>query len=304
MPTLIQKISYRGWPNCWRLSNGLIEAVVTADVGPRVIRFGFAGGPNEFKEVAATLGLRGGRAWRSYGGHRLWHAPEDRKLSYIPDNSPVAVELIKGGLRFVQDTEKASGLRKEMELFMGAGPKLQVAYRLRNMGKRPSPRAPWVLTVMAAGGRAIVPLPPYAPHPQKLWSQQHLVLWPFTEMNDPRWTWGNKYIQLRQDRRRSRSQKVGLAGPGNWAAYLRRGHLFIKKFKSLAGQPYPDRGCSTEIFTDSEMLELESLAPLVPIQPGKAALHVEDWHLFRAVPAFRDDAGIDRHLVPRLRSCR
>ena len=41
---------YRGWPNCYRLSNGLIDLIVTTDVGPRVIRFGFVGEENEFKE--------------------------------------------------------------------------------------------------------------------------------------------------------------------------------------------------------------------------------------------------------------
>ena len=37
----MEKIKYAGWENCYRLDNGRIELVITGDVGPRVIRFGF-----------------------------------------------------------------------------------------------------------------------------------------------------------------------------------------------------------------------------------------------------------------------
>ena len=52
----VKKVSYGGWPNCFRIRNALVDLVVTTDVGPRVIRFGFIGGPNEFTENLAELG--------------------------------------------------------------------------------------------------------------------------------------------------------------------------------------------------------------------------------------------------------
>ena len=66
-----EKFSYGGWPNCVRLTNGQIVVVITTDVGPRVIRLGFVGGQNLFKEFAEDMGKTGGHEWRSYGGHRL-----------------------------------------------------------------------------------------------------------------------------------------------------------------------------------------------------------------------------------------
>ena len=56
----VEKVAYQGWPNCYRISNGTVELIVTTDVGPRVIRFGFPGGENEFMEEAAQLGKTGG----------------------------------------------------------------------------------------------------------------------------------------------------------------------------------------------------------------------------------------------------
>ncbi|HQE83180.1 MAG TPA: hypothetical protein PLM14_09285, partial [Candidatus Hydrogenedentes bacterium] len=72
----MEKIAYGGWPNCIRIAKGPIELIATTDVGPRIIRFGFSGGHNLFKEFEEHLGQTGGDEWRSYGGHRLWHAPE------------------------------------------------------------------------------------------------------------------------------------------------------------------------------------------------------------------------------------
>ena len=40
----VEKTGYNGWQNCYRVSNGQIELIVTGDVGPRIIRFGFVGG--------------------------------------------------------------------------------------------------------------------------------------------------------------------------------------------------------------------------------------------------------------------
>ena len=59
----IEKVAYKGWKNCCRIANDDVELIATLDVGPRVIRFGFVGGRNEFKEYDAQLGKRGGKRW-------------------------------------------------------------------------------------------------------------------------------------------------------------------------------------------------------------------------------------------------
>src|ERR1051325_9065533 len=82
----IQKASYGGWPNCYRITNGEVELIVTTDVGPRVIRYGFVGGQNMFKEFADQLGKHGEKQWVPRGGHRIWFGPEDAKLTYALDN--------------------------------------------------------------------------------------------------------------------------------------------------------------------------------------------------------------------------
>jgi hypothetical protein len=50
---LVEKRSHRGWPNTYFLSNGTVELAVLADVGPRVIHYGFAGGENQFTSATS-----------------------------------------------------------------------------------------------------------------------------------------------------------------------------------------------------------------------------------------------------------
>src|ERR1039457_6960536 len=73
----IEKTSYQGWPNCYRISNGVVEAIVTGDVGPRVMRYGFVGGQNLFKEYKEQLGKSGEPEWKARGGPPPAIAPRD-----------------------------------------------------------------------------------------------------------------------------------------------------------------------------------------------------------------------------------
>ena len=302
----VKKVSYGGWPNCFRIRNALVDLVVTTDVGPRVIRFGFIGGPNEFMENLAELGQTGGESWRVYGGHRLWHAPEVEPRTYAPDNGPVKLEPRADGVLLVQPVEPTTGIQKEIEVRLASdAAHVAVTHRLRNAGPWRVEFAPWALTVMAAGGTAIVPLPPRGSHPEDLPPGNALVLWKYTDMTDPRWTWGRKYILLRQDSApMTKPQKLGAAVPDGWIGYVRDGHLFVKTFQHDAAAVYPDFGCSAETFTNKDMLELETLGPLVTLAPGATIEHLERWSLFRDVPTPRTDADVDAHVLPNVKTIR
>ncbi len=59
----MEKVSYGGWPNCIKLSNGQTELIATTDVGPRIMRFGYAGGQNLLKEYKDQMSKTGGDTW-------------------------------------------------------------------------------------------------------------------------------------------------------------------------------------------------------------------------------------------------
>jgi hypothetical protein len=299
------KTAYKGWPNCYELSNGLVNLIVTTDVGPRVIRFGFVGADNEFKEYADHAGKTGSKEWLLYGGHRLWHAPEHDPRSYVPDNTPVALEEHPNFVRLVQPVEERTGIQKEIDIALS--PKqatVRLTHRLRNMGLWAVELAPWALSVMAPGGKVIVPLPRRGSHPENLAPANTLTMWAYTDMSDPRWTWGNEYIMLRQDSDVARPQKIGVMNTMGWVGFVRNGHLFVKAFTYQPGASYPDWGCSTETFTNDEMLEVETLGPLLHLQPNSVVEHVEDWFLFPNVATPMNDADVNRDVLPKVRTAR
>ena len=299
----MEKTGYAGWPNCYHLSNDLVDLVATTDVGPRIIRFGFVGEENEFKEFENDLGQTGGDVWRPYGGHRLWHAPEVNPRSYCPDNDSIKAEEHAGFLRLIQPTEPPTGIQKEMDIRLAPDKAyVTVTHRLRNNNLWPVELAPWALTMMAQGGRAIIPLPPRGSHEANLLPTNTLTLWAYTDMTDPRWTWGRQYVMLRQDSNAATPQKVGAMAPDGWVAYARAGHLFIKKFAYAEGALYPDLGCCVESFTNADMLEVETVAPLALLEPGATVEHVENWFLFRDVPLPENDADVDRDVLPKVKS--
>src|SRR5260370_20442348 len=73
----VEETAYKGWPHCWRVTNGEVELIVTADVGPRIIRYGFVSGQNLFKEFPDQLGKTGEKGFQLRGGDRVWKAPRD-----------------------------------------------------------------------------------------------------------------------------------------------------------------------------------------------------------------------------------
>jgi hypothetical protein len=295
----LTKESYRGWPNCYRLSNGVVDLVATTALGPRIVRFGFVGEENEFVELAGDLGQTGGDVWRACGGHRLWHAPEDPVRTYQPDNQPVELVQKAESVRLIQPTEPGTGIQKEMELApMEGKARVQVIHRLQNHNLWPVELAPWALSMMNTGGVGLLPLPPRGTHPENLVPNTSLVLWAYTDMTDARWTWGRELIMLRQDPGLATPQKVGLRASLGWAAYARNGHLYVKTFALVPGATYPDLNSSVELFANDELLEVETLGPLVRLEPGAAVSHTETWHLFRDVPQPQTEAEALAALLP------
>lgn len=295
---VMEKVEYGGWPNCVKIANAEMELIVTTDVGPRVIRIGFVGEQNLFKDFEDMLGKAGGDQWRIYGGHRLWHAPEVKPRTYAPDNSPVEYEWSGSTLRITQPTEPSTGIQKQMEITVdGERNHVRVLHRLINRNQWGIELAPWALSVMAPGGRVILPQEPYISHQDKVLPARPLVLWNYTNMSDPRWTWGAKFVQLRQDPENSAPQKAGIGNSLGWAAYTLNGDVFIKKFPFVEDAAYPDGGCNNEVFTNESMLEVESVGALTELAPEGSVEHIEDWYLYKA-DVGDTDADIEKALMP------
>jgi hypothetical protein len=300
----VEKTTYKGWANCYRVSNGQIELIVTGDVGPRIIRFGFIGGQNLFKEFSEQIGKSGEEKFQLRGGDRVWKAPEDPIATWAPDNVPVQITPTPTGLIARAPVEPVSSLQKEIEVSMSSSDnEVTVTHRITNRSLYSLEFSPWALTMMAQGGLEIVAFPPRGHHPANLEVTNPLAMWAYTNLADPRWKFTRKYLTLKQDPNNSPPQKLGTFNANTWAAYLLNGEVFIKRATADPAKTYPDFGCSLETFTNSDFIEIETLGPMTKVLPGKTVENLEHWSLHRNVtlPEITDDA-IDAAILPLVRS--
>ena len=292
----MQTLEYLNFPNCLRLSNADAEVIVSTDVGPRVLRYALTGGDNVLAElpdlsVPTALGH-----WNPRGGHRLWVAPEIMPGSYAPDDEPLEHEVL--GPLSVRLTQKvdAAGFEKEMIVTLErVGSGVTVQHRIVNRSSFAAEVAPWALTIVRSG-TVLLPQEPYASHDDVLLPARALVLWTFTDLSDPRFTFGPRFIRLKADPDLLEPQKIGAMNKQGYLAHHSSDMLFIKRFDFFEGQRYPDYGSNCETYVAGAFQEVESLGPLKVILPGESLEHTERWTLHADFELSAMDADLEREI--------
>ena len=60
---------------------------------------------------------------------------------------------------------------------------------------------------------------------------------------------------------------------------------------------YLDFGCNNEVYTDGDLMEIESLSPMVKLEPGKTLEHTEHWFYFKTQLSENEDE-LDKTIKP------
>lgn len=270
--------------------------------GPRVLGLYLKGhAHNLFADAHTFIAPTQYGDYYFWGGHRLWHAPEDIPRTYIPDDhNGIRIEELADGVRLLPPVEAPTGIRKEMELHLLPG-KAQVRVRhvLINEGHWAVDLAPWAITQMALGGVALIPQQDQPKEDAKL-PDRSLVLWPYTRLQDERLHLADDYIVVEGKPGVNSSCKIGVRNPQGWLAYLKDEVLFVKQTEAHLENPHFDFGCNTEIYVDHRFLELETIGAMVHLEPGASVEHVENWTVTTCPQAANTPAGI-RQVVKNLK---
>lgn len=260
------------------ISAGKMEIGIATGIGPRIIYLASQSTPE--KNLFGVLPEAGVKTeegfWKLYGGHRLWTSPEAKPRSYSLDNKPVAIKTEKSQLTISGIPEIENSTQKEITLKTYDESSVQVIHTIRNTGRWPVKLACWALSVMARSGFAIIPLKASKVDREGLLPDRRLSLWPYTSLADSRFVFAEEYVFLRQDPGAKGPVKIGAAATNGWAAYWRNGQAFVKKFFKEEGE-YPDYGCNVEVYTNPDMLELETVGTLTLVNPGESVRHSEIW---------------------------
>lgn len=283
--------SYKEYGRVLCITNGTIEAYVTLDVGPRIIRFGFVDGQNILRDDRAAFEPRTDERytalfgeetkWENLGGHRIWVAPEAYPQTYYPDTRPVEYTLTKTGAVFTPKPENETGFAKELAIAMDpAEASMEVTMHIKNIKHYNQEFAVWGLTVCAQGGTAVIPM---NTKDTELLPNRLISVWPYTDLSDPRIRFGKEYITVKQDPTVEAPLKLGVDLGEGYVEYHLGDDVFKKQYRTSHDTLYyPDNGCSFETYANDQFIELESLGELKTVKPGESAVLTEIWTIERA----------------------
>jgi len=257
---------------------GLVDVVIAMNAGPRILGFARHGGPQLFASLPDdVIEHPASGTYRFLGGHRLWRAPEEPAITYAPDDDPVDVTVMDAGFELVGPLG-ADAIVKAITVTQH-GDATIVDHELRNEGWTPVRCAPWAITQLVPGGTAYLPQQLGPADEDGVLPNRHIVLWPYTDLSMPEVTISQEQVTVFASDRPSKS-KVGLPNRAGWIAYALGDELFVKWSALHRDRDlYVDRGVSVECYRDERFIEMETLGPLVTLQPGKRAVHREIWTL-------------------------
>ncbi|MER3474966.1 MAG: hypothetical protein C4335_13290 [Armatimonadota bacterium] len=124
----VERVSYRGWQDCYRLTNGTVEVIVVPAIA-RVVHYGFVGKPNVLWVNPATEGkpVKPGE-WPNHGGEKAWIWPQDEwelrtGRGWPPpsatDQVPYQAEVVRGNVvRLISPLVAGYGVRLVREIWL------------------------------------------------------------------------------------------------------------------------------------------------------------------------------------------
>lgn len=296
MKISIKRTSHRGWHDAIVMSNGKVNVVIVPAIG-RVMQFGFVGEEGVFWEnpdLGGQPALKGdwaGTGWVNLGGDKSWPAPEAEWSNFTGrkgwrppaafDGLPSTAEITDGVVVLTSQVDPSYGIRVERRVRLDPGTTtmtIQTTYR--QVSGEPARIGVWVITQLRepAGVFAPVPVDSKFPHGFTLLGKDT----PTSLRSE------NGLVSLRRDAKSA--FKIGLDGGS--LLWVGARHMLRIDSERRTGAEYPDKGSSTEVYTNPDPLryvELETLGPLESLKPGERIERSNTYTLLPRTRATPDD---------------
>jgi hypothetical protein len=279
------------------VQNQFLQLEYLLEGGLRIVRLMPAGEPVNFLAETPDFGWETPLGWYELrGGHRLWTAPQHLTHPDVPETQTLAVEECEEGVRLVQAADAFTGIRKSIEIQLVAGrPAAVIHHHLFNDSLCPVELSAWAISQVPSGGRIILPQADPPAVTKGAGPDRHLVFWPYNNLPDERLSIKDRWLTF-DVRLAEHEFKLGTYTPQGWVGYVWKNHFFRKQFQPQGGQTYPDMGCNVEIYSNHTFAEIETLSPLVKLEPGETIQHSEAWELL-SMQAARETLGSSAYLL-------
>lgn len=268
----VTSVSYHGWPDCYLLSNGSVEAVVVPAIG-RVMQLRLAGAAEgtfwENRALYGQLPPLNSSEWINFGGDKCWPAPQSDWPLHLGRDWPPPVafdsrplEAVAGelGVVLTSPVDPGFGIQVTRHVELDAEqPVMRIRTEYRKICGDAVKVGVWSITQMQDPERVFMLLPDQSAFPDG-----YVYLMP-AEPNELRID--GRLLSL--ERHPNECTKIG--SDATSLAWVGRNCVVRIDAETGPGE-YPDGGCVTEVYTNSDPLpyvELEAMGPLVKLSAGE-----------------------------------
>ena len=278
MSHIIRSVSYAGWKDCIQISNSVFEAIITTDVGPRIIRYSQVNGPNMLWINEYTAGqTEETKTWRAYGGHSF-DAVIDGTEFLPPENTPVKYQLTADSIVF--DAIRQGPIIKDISIRMCRRGGLEICQKITNLSQNVISASVNGNTLLKNSGTAVLPITS--------------EMQDFSGCCSPYLFRGNKSSLIRHDMTMLNEDTVSIRPSALWCGYFSQGNLFIMTSPFIDGT-FP-RNSSLSFSSDASKYRMSTYSPESVLNPGESVEHTEVWNIFTGFPQPKDSEEAEKML--------
>jgi hypothetical protein len=289
---MVEKITYRGWSNCYRISNSKVTVIINASTGGRIMVYE-RGGINIIYEDS----LQDGKLFKEYleggvnpDGGRFDYGQEKitRKLHKLTYIGPWEGEIVdEHTLKITSQPDTTLGLLSTRLFRLDPqSSQLTVTQTMENISSETTEYFFWGRTLVKLGGKLFMPLNPESVIPGRwgryIWGDNESFE---TDPGDPGVDIQGDIFSL--DPVLAGNSKYGTDAKDGWMAYGYKGLLFVKKYEYDETMEYTELYNLTNIFFTNrkKYAEMEPVSPTPFLKPGEKYRYTEKWYLEEYPPA-------------------
>ena len=267
----VEHISYHGWPDCYLLANGCVEAAIVPAIG-RVMQLRLAGEAEgafwENRALDGQLHEAVSNDWINFGGDKCWPAPQtvwtgQQGRDWPPpaafDALPVEAVVTDRGVMVTSPIDMSFGIQVVRQVELDAEqPIMRIGTEYRKVVGGAVRVGIWTVTQLQEPERVGILLS--AKSKFAAGYVRLLEAEPAGLKIDVRLLWLGRHTR----------QYVKVGTDGSSLAWVGRNCVVRIDAETGPGE-YPDGGCVTEVYTNPDPLkyvELETLGPLTTMEVG------------------------------------
>lgn len=302
----IAPIDFHGWTNALRLANEVMEVVVVPEIG-RIAHVSWRDGPNLLRLDEQWYGQAADDIeqddWINFGGDWIWPVPQPHWPLFQESTWPPS-RLLDGrnwsgraweteeGQQYAMITQNYGeplNIRVSRTVVLDAhNGRFQVRQRVTAVAPTDIPISLWQISQIPAAEWSILPV-----DEDTAFEKGYIVL--MNEAPDEHTLTRHDDIWVYQAG--LESHKIGVDSARRWIAAIKGDTLFTLRAEPRDGEgPYPEGGCTIELFTNTgpnRYIELETLSVEQPLDTDEHISNVLHFKLHRltAVPTTPEEVA-------------